>query len=106
MPEHRGLSEGNAFLLAGEVVFAIVAACVSSPQTAEINITKRADTLMKWVWVGAGTSLVYIWYASKLDDSRTDAYWKGGGLALILMGSYYAYAKWSGQRSGRPGTED
>ena len=44
--------DGVAFLVSYEVVCAIIAKACSSPQTAELNASKRAGTLMKWVWVG------------------------------------------------------
>lgn len=106
MPDHGGRSDGNAFLLAAEVAFAVIAACCSSPQTAEINAKKRSATLMKWAWIGTGTTVLFLFIAARKDGRLSDSYWQGGLLSVVLLMSYYEYAKRCGLKSGQPGTED
>ena len=98
--------DGVAFLISAEVVFAIIAAFCSSPQTAEINAGKRADTLMKWVWLGIGTSALFVGIAAHYTASHKKPVIVGGGLAGAILGLAYVYAKSSGLRSGQPGTEN
>ena len=43
---------GVAFLVSAGIVYEIIAAACSSPQTTEINAKSRSDTLMKWVNLG------------------------------------------------------
>ena len=97
--------DGVAFLISAEVVFAIIAAFCSSPQTAEINADKRADTLMKWVWLGMGTSALFVAMAVYFTDSRKKPVIVGGALAGGILGAAYAYAKHSGLRNAGNGTE-
>lgn len=93
------------FLAAAILVYTIVAACCSSPQTAEINANRRAETLMKWVWIGLAQSAVFVLIATTVDKKR----WPtliGGGLAGALLAMSYVYAKHSGLNSSAPGTEN
>ena len=46
------VGHGVAFLVAAGIAAEIIAKACSSPQTTEINANQRADTLMKWVWIG------------------------------------------------------
>lgn len=92
------------FLAAAILVYTIVAACCSSPQTAEINANKRAETLMKWVWIGLAQSGVFILIAMSVDKKRWPTL-LGGGLAGGLLAVSYIYAKKSGLNSSKPGTE-
>ena len=50
-------SDGIAFLVSAGIVYEIIAAACSSPQTTEINAGTRADTLMKWVHIGLAQPL-------------------------------------------------
>mgnify|MGYP003344388595 CR=1 FL=1 len=43
-----------------EVLYEIIAAACSSPQTTEINAATRADTLMKWVNLGIAQAVVFV----------------------------------------------
>jgi len=44
--------DGVAFLVSAGLVYECIAKACSSPQTAELNAEKRAETLMKWVNIG------------------------------------------------------
>lgn len=98
-------SKGVAFLVASGIVFEIIAAACSSPQTAEINIDKRADTLMKWVNIGVGTSLVFVVIAATIDQPHAKPIIAGGLLAATIMYIYYTYAKQSGLSNPGQSTE-
>ena|SRR5215831_2686011 len=111
MPTDFGAIDGNAaisFLVSAGIVYEIIAAACSSPQTTEINADKRADTLMKWVHIGLAQSAVFIVIAVWLDKRR----WPpllGGGLAAVLMYAQYLHARDAGLKKsnqGIMGTED
>jgi hypothetical protein len=96
---------GVAFLVSAGIVYEIIAAACSSPQTTEINATARADTLMKWVHIGCAQAAIFVIIAAILDRKHRAAILGGGGLALGLMYGQYVHAKRAGLRSGLPGTE-
>ena len=98
-------SNGIAFLVSAGIVYEIIAAACSSPQTTEINASARADTLMKWVHLGIGQSAVFIGLAAAFDPGHRTAIIMGGGLAAILMYGQYIHAKEAGLKSHLPGTE-
>jgi hypothetical protein len=86
------------------LVYDIVAATNSSPQTTEINAAKRADTLMKWVYLGLAQAAGFVIIGAYLDSKR----WPpllGGGLAGVLLWGQYVHAKNAGLASGGEGTE-
>ena len=92
------------FMVSAGLVFEIIAAFCSSPQTAEINASKRADTLMKWVYLGLGASGVFVLIAAgPLKGGRAAIY--GGALAGAMLGTAYVYAKNNGLRNGGASTE-
>lgn len=92
-------SNGTAFLVSAGIVYEIIAAACSSPQTAEINIGKRGDTLMKWVHIGVGTSVVFVVIAAWIDPSHRSAILSGGSLAAVIMYAYYVHAKSAGMKA-------
>lgn len=98
-------SNGTAFLVSAGIVFEIIAAACSSPQTTEINASSRADTLMKWVNVGVGMAAVFVAIASIIDEPHRREILAGGGLAALLMYVSYVHAKQAGLSSNQPGTE-
>jgi hypothetical protein len=108
MPPDIGANQGPgvAFLVSAGIVFEIIAAACSSPQTAEINAHSRAETLMKWVKIGEGTAALFVVIAALVDRKRRGAILAGGALAGALMWGYYVYAKGAGLASSAPGTED
>jgi len=93
-------------MVAGGLVFEIVAAMCSSPQTAEINADRRAETLMKWVLIGLFVSVIYVMIAAGIDRKKWPSI-LGGGLAGAILWVAYDHAKRSGlKNSDKPGTED
>jgi hypothetical protein len=101
----RGGANGVAFLVSAGVVYEIMAACASSPQTAEININRRGGTLMKWVHVGVAQAALFVAIASYVEPQRRTAILMGGILAGLILEGSYLYAKRSGQENPGLGTE-
>ena len=105
-PSSGSGGNGVAFLVGAGLVFEIIAAACSSPQTAEINASKRADTLMKWVNLGCVGSAIFIVVAATIDRKHAAAILTGGILAGGMMYASYGHAKKAGLASAEPGTED
>src|SRR5215467_6765305 len=107
LPTEIGLDNGNgiAFLVSAGIVYEIIAAACSSPQTTEINAATRADTLMKWVHLGLAQAAVFIGAAALLDSKHRNAILAGGIAAGGLMYAQYWHARDAGLQSGEPGTE-
>jgi hypothetical protein len=104
-----GSDNGNgvAFIVSFGVVAEIVALCCSSPQTAEINIRKRAETLMKWVHIGQAISASLIIAAAAIDRKHRAAILAGGIAAMVTVELMYWHAKQAGLAAGdQPETED
>ena len=100
-------SDGIAFLVSAGIVYEIIAAACSSPQTTEINATARADTLMKWVNIGLIQAAIFVGAAAIFDKQHRMAILYGGGTAGVLMYGQYVHAKRAGLSNGHlPGTED
>lgn len=100
-------SNGLAFLIAAGLMYEIVAAACSSPQTAEINADKRSETLMKWVKLGIAQGALFILIAACVERKRALAIISGGGLAGIILAACYVHANVSGMSNGHlPGTEN
>jgi hypothetical protein len=98
-------SNGIAFLVAAGIVYEIIAAACSSPQTMEINAAARAGTLMKWVNIGVAQAALFIVIAAWIDRAHRGAIVAGGVTAGVLMYAQYAHAKRAGLASGGPPTE-
>ncbi len=98
--------DGIAFLVAAGIVYEIIAAACSSPQTTEINASTRAGTLMKWVHLGIAQAALFIIVAAAVDKKHRKAILAGGGLGGGLMYVQYLHARQAGLRSSAPGTED
>ena len=98
-------SGGVAFLVSAGIVYEIIAAACSSPQTTEINANARADTLMKWVHLGIGQAAIFIAIAAYIDSRHRKSIIAGGVTAGVLMYVQYTHAKAAGLRSSEPGTE-
>lgn len=96
---------GIAFLVAAGIVYEIIAAACSSPQTMEINAAARAGTLMKWVNIGVGQAAIFIAIAAYIDKEHRGAIIGGGATAGVLMYCQYVHAKNAGLRNGGPPTE-
>jgi hypothetical protein len=106
MADLRSITENDAqtFMIAAGLVFEIIAAFCSSPQTAELNAHARSATLMKWVVLGLIASGVFVWIAA-VPLNGGEAAFRGGALAGLILGAAYVYANQSGLKSAAPGTE-
>ena len=96
---------GAAFLVSAGIVYGIIAAACSSPQTAEINADKRGDTLMKWVHIGVGQAAGFVVIAAVIDKKHRGEIIAGGALAAGLMYAQYVHALKSGLANPGPSTE-
>src|SRR5437016_5687951 len=96
---------GVAFLVSAGIVYEIIAAACSSPQTTEINAQARSNTLMKWVHIGIVQAGLLVAVAAVLDKSHRYAILSGGGLAMTLMYGQYRHALSVGLASNAPSTE-
>jgi hypothetical protein len=106
----EGGNLGNAavFGVFGALTYDIVAAACSSPQTTEINAASRADTLMKWVYLGLAQAALYTAIGMWLQRSEGKSVWPpllGAGLGGGLMYASYVHAKAAGLESDEAGTE-
>lgn len=104
-----GSSKGVAFLVSAGVMYEIIAAACSSPQTTELNAHKRADTLMKWVKIGVAQGALFVALAAIYDRKDAVPILAGGSLAGVLLWYQYAHAKEAGltaHANGAEGTED
>lgn len=97
--------DGVAFLVSAGIVYEIIAAACSSPQTTEINAGARSATLMKWVNLGVGQAILFVAIAAWLDKKHAGPILAGGGLAAVLMYGQYMHARSAGLKSCEPGTE-
>jgi hypothetical protein len=98
-------STGIAFLVSAGIVYEIIAAACSSPQTTEINAGKRAGTLMKWVYLGLIQSAIFVAAAAYFDPGNRKAILAGGIIAGGLMWAQYYHAREAGLSNGGEGTE-
>ena len=96
---------GVPFLVSAGIVYEIIAAACSSPQTTEINASTRADTLMKWVHIGLVQAGLFVVIAAAIDKRHKAAIVTGGALAAGIMYWSYAHAKKAGLSSEEPPTE-
>jgi hypothetical protein len=86
------------------LMYDVISATNSSPQTTEINAKKRASTLMKWVYIGLAQGALFIAIGMYLDEER----WPpllGGGIAAVLLYAQYQYALYQGTHTPGPSTE-
>jgi hypothetical protein len=103
-----GSGQGPAFLIAAGIVYEIIAASCSSPQTTEINAGSRSRTLMKWVNIGVAQAAGFVVIAAAIDPKHRKAIVSGGVTAGVLMYVQYEHARRAGLRgaaAGQPGTE-
>jgi hypothetical protein len=93
----------------GALTYDVIAAACSSPQTTEINADKRADTLMKWVYLGIAQAALFTAIGAAAEKAEGNSPWPpifGFTLAASLMWASYEHAKRAGLASGGEGTED
>lgn len=98
--------DGIAYLVSAGIVYEIIAASCSSPQTAEINAKQRSDTLMKWVHIGIVQAAIFIAIGAYIDRKHRLAIIGGGVTAAVLMYAQYVHALQAGMSSDAPGTEN
>jgi NADH:ubiquinone oxidoreductase subunit 4 (subunit M) len=98
-------SNGVAFLVSAGIMYEIIAAACSSPQTTEINAAARSGTLMKWVKIGIAQGAVFVVAAAIYDKRHAKPILVGGGLAGALMWLQYVHANNAGLANGGPPTE-
>lgn len=98
-------SKAVAFMVAAGLVYEIIAAACSSPQTAEINAKSRSDTLMKWVKLGLAQAAFFIVVAACMERDKAIPILAGGTLAGGVMGAMYYHANVAGLNSDELGTE-
>jgi hypothetical protein len=96
---------GVPFLVSAGLVYEIIAANCSSPQTTEINAGSRASTLMKWVHLGLGQAVAFVALAVIIDRKHAGPIIGGGALAAAIQYGCFVHAKASGLKNGGPGTE-
>jgi len=87
------------------LVYDIISATNSSPQTTEINAAARAETLMKWVKLGLAQAAVFVTIGIIVDRGKPWRPALGGGLAAVLLWFQYVHARDAGLKSNKPGTE-
>ena len=102
---HTKTSSGVAFLVSAGIVYEIIAAACSSPQTTEINASSRAGTLMKWVYIGLVQSAFFVGMAAYFDRKNASSILAGGITAALLMWGQYVYARNCGLAEDLPPTE-
>jgi hypothetical protein len=106
MPVERvNQSSGVAFLVSSGIVYEIIAANCSSPQTAELNAATRGPTVMKWVNVGVAQAAGFVLIAAYIDRAHSTAILTGGGLAAAIMYASYLHGRSAGLKSSAPPTE-
>src|SRR5215472_12277305 len=100
-----GGNGGNAVKVAvyAALVYDVISATNSSPQTTEINASKRASTLMKWVHLGLAQAAVFVLLGVVI--SRSTAPLLGGGLAGAALYIQYVHARNSGVKNPGARTE-
>jgi hypothetical protein len=99
-------SAGLAFIVSVGAVWECIAFACSSPQTAEMNIQKREETLMKWVHMGQGLAGVTVGIAAYIQPETRKAILAGGIFGMTTAESFYILArKWGHEKPGPP-TED
>ena len=101
-----GSGKGTAFLVSAGVMYEIIAAACSSPQTTELNAAARSKTLMKWVHLGVAQGVLFVALAAIYDRRQAVPILTGGTLAAVLLYWQYDHAKKSGLGSTEPPTED
>jgi hypothetical protein len=99
-----GSDNAVTFMVSAGLVYEIIAAACSSPQTAEINAAKRSATLMKWVKIGLAQAAFFVLIAATVMHGGWPAV-LGGALAAVIMYGCYGYANRTGLRNGGPSTE-
>lgn len=91
------------------LVYDVISATNSSPQTTEINARKRAETLMKWVHIGLIQAAIFAVLGVALELKEHRPMWPpaiGSSMAGGMLYVQYQYAKQSGINNPGPETEE
>ena len=109
MAEFGGDDVAITIAVYAALTYDIISATNSSPQTTEINASRRAKTLMKWVYIGLVQALLFAGIGYYFEKKRGKPGWPpvmGVGIAASLLWFQYDHAKRAGlQAAGMPGTE-
>lgn len=100
----NGASTAAVVAIYAALTYDIISATNSSPQTTEINAAARADTLMKWVYIGLAQAALFIAVGAYLHPKRWPPL-AGGGIAGVLLLGQYVHAKNAGLANGGAPTE-
>ena len=106
MAELLGGDDAATVAIYAALMYDVISATNSSPQTTEINAAARADTLMKWVKLGIAQGALFVGIGAFIE--RPGKRWRpllGGGLAAILLWVQYQHAKNAGLANGGAPTE-
>jgi hypothetical protein len=104
-----GMSPAVTMAVYAALVYDVISATNSSPQTTEINAAKRADTLMKWVHVGLAQAAIFAILGIALEAKSNRPVWPpalGSGLAGGMLYVQYIHARNSGVSKPGPSTEE
>lgn len=98
-------SENDAAVIgiSAAVVYDVISATNSSPQTTEINAQFRVATLMKWVKLGIAQAALFVLLMTIAEPKGKK--WRpitGGGIAMVLLWAQYVHAANAG--ISHPGT--
>lgn len=108
MPLDQALNGNGGRMLkvavSAELIYQLVGANMSSPQTAELNAAARAPTIKKWVNLTNLEAAAWTALLCALDGSLWPLF--GGALAAVGMYFKYQHAIKSGLESKAPGTEN
>jgi hypothetical protein len=102
----RGDNDAAVIGISAAVVYDVISATNSSPQTTEINAAARAPTLMKWVNIGLAQGALFVLIMTLAEPPGKK--WRpfvGGGLAGVLLWCQYVHAKNAGLKNPGPPTE-
>ena len=102
----RGENDAAVIGVSAAVMYDVISATNSSPQTTEINAKARASTLMKWVKLGIAQGSLFIIIMMLAEPPGKK--WRplvGGGLAGGLLWVQYVHAKNAGLESNEAPTE-
>jgi len=102
----RGDNDAAVIGISAAVVYDVISATNSSPQTTEINAAARAPTLMKWVNIGLAQGALFV--AIMMLAEPPGKKWRpvaGGGTAGVLLWAQYVHAKNAGLKNPGPPTE-
>lgn len=110
MPADGGMgSPAVTMAVYAALVYDVISATNSSPQTTEINARKRAETLMKWVHVGMTQAAIFAVLGIALELKSGRPAWPpalGAGMAGTMLYVQYVHARNSGINNPGPETEE